>query len=536
MKRHHTDRGTSTLRACGEAYAVYDILAFRVLGEQASWGERADFALQRLQAEQNARRRHEGPVTLDAIYAEADFSMYTARANTAIMQMELQIEAEMQEDLPNGLTLKQSAWTAYERLLAQMPDHQQLQHPALLASISRAVLLQYGKTPENLFAADVIAPVVVSVVYDLMARAHARGIRKLFFLARDAHLMYQIAQVFRPLFPEMELTYLYVSRTSLYLPSLTTVDAAGLNEIYTTMRYAGFSVGAFLQKYAPGLDLRKEFHSMEEVCADVATYTLLQQYHQQQQQFIEEYFQQMGLAQQEETVGVVDYNASGQTLVCINRLLRHMHCKPCVGFSHGISEARLNYPDLTSELVESIVHSERVHGLYIRISATTCLFEDYCLLTDHGRTTHYGRDAQGRAVPLLEQEPEELRRRNSRLFALHTQICCRWADYYMKTGAYTTSDYNITCTQWLLLKFTRNPRPEYLRCFVGMKGDIAGMEAQTIIKRLTPKEIFQVLTAKTIEHGSWGWLRGSVVATYGNFGRFVIWSLGKMKQIFHRVS
>jgi hypothetical protein len=580
--------GTLLVRACGDETTVYDILALRVLGEESTTCERADFACRRVMANRSARDKYRRPISLEEIYDVADFTAQTSMSNIDIMQLELQIEFEMlvgvcrmrqvvastrqkvrkqggilqfvsDSYLPvefladilkregflddtdqvctsngDGPTLihgytyiHNHNFTAYQKKMASMPDYCQLQSPKLLASISRAVLMKNGCTSENLFTTDVIAPNVVSVVYELMERAHKRDVRKLFFLARDAKLMYEIASVFKPLFPEMELTYMYVSRTSLYFPSVPEVNVEWLNYIYSAMKYMGFSVNDFIKKYMPGLDVYKTFSTFEEVCVDSETLLKLKEYHTNQRQLMKEYFERIGLAQTTEKVGLVDYNASGKTVACINRILSQLSCNPALGFSYCAIDERLTCPDLT--ILETITYSERFYGLNNRILATIYIFEDYCLLTDHGRTSHYGRDASGKVVPILEDESPETKRYNARLFAIHAKLCKEWADLYMKSGAYKTSAYNITCAQWILMKFARNPRREYLKCLAGNHYDIGGMKINNIIKWLSFTELVRVMTIEDKENGSWGWLRGSVVFTFGNLGRFIIYTLGVIK-------
>jgi hypothetical protein len=150
---------------------------------------------------------------------------------------------------------------------------------------------------------------------------------------------------------------------------------------------------------------------------------------------------------------------------------------------------------------------------------------------------YYQRNADGEVAPVFEAESKEIKSRNSYLFALHTRICQQWARLFMQSGAYTYNDYNITCTQWQLMKFGRNPRREYLKCLLGSSYDLAGMETlnlkallgvdydlynnerMRLIKKVTLLDIYKMLR---YNHLDWNWGIGSMVLTFGNLGRAAI--------------
>jgi hypothetical protein len=176
-----------------------------------------------------------------------------------------------------------------------------------------------------------------------------------------------------------------------------------------------------VKKYLPGVQLQKEFADFEALCDDKESYELLRNYHTEQRTLMLEYFTRIGLASKTEEVGVVDYNTSGKTVGCINRILTQTGHRPTTGFFYNISSARLGCPDLAD--IESITRHERwCNSSYIRIMSLTYIFEDYCLLTDHGRTMYYQRNAEGEVAPVFEAESAEIKGRNSYLFALHTII------------------------------------------------------------------------------------------------------------------
>lgn len=57
-----------------------------------------------------------------------------------------------------------------------------------------------------------------------MNKAKNEKLERLYFLARDGYILLWIAKFFAKKYSGLDLRYLYVSRKSMYLPSLTSLD------------------------------------------------------------------------------------------------------------------------------------------------------------------------------------------------------------------------------------------------------------------------------------------------------------------------
>ncbi len=106
-------------------------------------------------------------------------------------------------------------YTPYQLSMRQQPSLQ-YQWGGMLAGISRSIAMQSERTAHNDFVLDIIAPLFVTFVYRVMANAEQHGIRNLYFCARDAYPLYRIALKMQSLFPKIHVSYLYISRKSLY--------------------------------------------------------------------------------------------------------------------------------------------------------------------------------------------------------------------------------------------------------------------------------------------------------------------------------
>jgi hypothetical protein len=77
--------------------------------------------------------------------------------------------------------------------------------------------------------AGVVAPMLTSFTLAVLLRARRQGIRRLYFLAREGQVLFEIAsKLVGTLSIEIDLRYLYVSRQSLNAASVDTIDEAHL--------------------------------------------------------------------------------------------------------------------------------------------------------------------------------------------------------------------------------------------------------------------------------------------------------------------
>ena len=106
----------------------------------------------------------------------------------------------------------------YEQLMLKNTDTLSSTDIQKLSSISRATRLSINDIPPHRFAADFIAPQMTTFVHHIFEDAIHRGLQHLYFIARDACILFQIAQHFTQRYPDISIHYLYASRQSLYEP------------------------------------------------------------------------------------------------------------------------------------------------------------------------------------------------------------------------------------------------------------------------------------------------------------------------------
>lgn len=87
---------------------------------------------------------------------------------------------------------------------------------SIAAGLSRSIYYSNLNNSHLLFVSDIIAPFYASWTYNIFRDANAKGIKRLYFCARDGYQQYKVAQVIQNrLFPNIKCSYLYISRESI---------------------------------------------------------------------------------------------------------------------------------------------------------------------------------------------------------------------------------------------------------------------------------------------------------------------------------
>lgn len=86
----------------------------------------------------------------------------------------------------------------------------------LWAGVCRKTRLENLSSEAASMAVDFIASCYIPFVIWVLRSAREKGIKKLFFLGRDGHIFYVIAKQFCYKYPEIEISYLKISRKAIY--------------------------------------------------------------------------------------------------------------------------------------------------------------------------------------------------------------------------------------------------------------------------------------------------------------------------------
>lgn len=416
--------------------------------------------------------------------------------------------------IPRRMGIKASlihhAYSVYERFLVRQdyfPGFFVNQH---LAGLSRAVRLAFPDEPRYAFAADLIAPLYVAFVYHVLRDAVSRGIRSLFFLARDGYILYRIAKELEGEFPGLRMKYLYVSRSSLYLPGLPAITPDSLSSLRKTM--FGFTdeteldiLGNFISSetwHEVECVIRSGGRKGEELFANPEVLAILSRYRDTQRDLILRYFIQEGLADPVHKTAVVDIRGTRSCQQAINAILRQGGFRPAEGYYLEVVDER-----------KPIQEAGDYHALYyaerMRLSSSLryisdelgSILEQYFSVSPHKRTIAYLED-DGRVRPVFENGEKEGDTRD--LMTCHEETVALFTHLFMRNYLYLHLPATLTLATQSLAYFSQRPVYSYLKALRAIRVNSKKGHYAYIIKRLSPME----LKRHTVN-----WRRGSVYFT-----------------------
>lgn len=283
-----------------------------------------------------------------------------------------------------------------------------IKYQSIIAGICRAIRLETPLTTHTNFVIDLVAPLYASFVYRILTDAHEQQVKKLFFCARDAYLIYLVALKYQHLFPSIEIEYLYISQQALYYGN-------PINRI--------------------------------------------------------EYFKQIGLASNTYKAAIVDIRSSGHTLVHINKELIVNGYLSVRGyyFEMFCNKGDMKYrpEDYYTEVhpgYQGLFESTR--GL------VKCwhLYEMFFSIHNFPRTIDY-EIKEGVCYPIFDEKEESERSMHSDSSLpnkqywqqVHSQIVLKFVDYLLLLGVHNKADLLFTKIAIpTICNFTSYPRKEYL--------------------------------------------------------------------------
>lgn len=384
--------------------------------------------------------------------------------------------------------------------------------PYRIAMLSKSIMAKYEKNFHVAFCADLIAPLFVSFVYRVMYNAKENNIKNIYFLARDSYKFHKIALSFQKLFPDITINYLYVSRRSLYFPFLSVVNADTILSILENVEeknlidifdelHVEFSLlnKIGISKEDSELPLCKDNISLfYKVFSDSIIIDAVSVQKDIQKELLFEYFKQSGLASFQKSA-IVDLRGSRTCHKMINRILSDYHYPNVYGYYFEVVENRLSIKEAGD--YDSVFYDENFRNDF-NINDYRNLYqvmEDYFALSNHRRTISYKKE-NGKVYPIFDSLENSL----SDISTIHLKILEDWVFYFEKEYFYLHNDRILENSLFLLLRFSNNPNPFYLRALNDVKDRSDGV---FMVKKMKLSDYFFVLKNRKVDRVSW--LRGT---------------------------
>lgn len=262
-------------------------------------------------------------------------------------------------------------------------------------------------------SANVIGPVLFGYVLWVVLEAQRRGLRRLYFLARDGQVLLLIAKrIVAWLGLPIDCVYLYASREALFLASITSLDETARSWLPEIM--SGKTVRAMLGRIdlepdevadrltGHGIDARdadrrldpgERARLIELFVTDDSLRDKLLSRAAARRVLLVDYLRQEGFGDGT-PLAIVDLGWKGRLQLALARTLQSepdlAGAVPLTGFYFGLSVAP---PDAGTLLT----YADVGRGM------NAVLLETFCA-ADHGSTKGYRRDASGRVEPVLVED------------------------------------------------------------------------------------------------------------------------------------
>jgi predicted HAD superfamily hydrolase len=321
---------------------------------------------------------------------------------------------------------RQTHLNRYEQMIAE-DEQLPLRFRSLLAGTSRLCRLHCPETDlhrQTIWntASNVIAPIFFGFVHWVLVEAQKQGIQRLYFMARDGHILYKIAQIIcRKWNYDIDCRYFYGSRQAFHFPSIQEIGETEFTWIFDTPQFFSVRVACDRVNLPPekisdiltshGFPPEKWDQNLTqaEVTALKAVF---------QEQFVVDlivnlaaayrekalaYFKQEGMGEGV-SFATVDTGWSGKSQRSLSKLLAAGNIYPSTGlrgFFFGLTGSVKAYS--TDHLIPYFLEPEELSERSILCDSQMI---ELFLSADHGSTVRYEKQEQS-YVPVLRSKSNE---------------------------------------------------------------------------------------------------------------------------------
>lgn len=348
-------------------------------------------------------------------------------------------------------------YSFYQKRLLLKDSSPSENYMARAVGVSRAISLSYSDDVRYKFASDFIAPIYVPFVYYILSDAVKRNMKRLYFMARDGYILYKIAQSMNYLFPSIEIRYLYVSRKSLYLPSLKDLSKDSLE---TLLLHDSNDIEGLYDNFQIDIDRKKyKLDSIDDILRNEDVFKLLKCRWEEQKENCLGYFKQERLASEFSDVAIVDIRGTRKCQRSINQILNSAGY--CNVFAYYLEADKNRIFPTPSDEYDAVFYGDYLQSKnYNNMSVTALLFEKYFCISNNKRTSGYIKN-RGKIKPEFD-EGELLPDYYNEIQQINECVCLLYTKYFMDNSLQKHSNVIMNYTLSVLSDFIRMPRREYL--------------------------------------------------------------------------
>ena len=375
-------------------------------------------------------------------------------------------------------------------------------------------------------SAGVMAPTLTGYVIWVLRRAQARALRRLYFMSRDGQILLEIARRVSPkLGIECELRYLYSSRQSWHLPSIITLDDAGLEWLFMKYDFLSiesllFRVGITPREVANELEIaafnasdwRRQLHAAEIerlktllLCGRIHEMILMRA--RAKRAILVGYLRQEGLLDGEPWA-LVDLGWNGRPQASLGEVLRSIGGAVPHGFYFALDSRPCSESAGTFEAYMFDQDNMQHHVALSEVNIYTVM--EIACSADHGTVDEFTQTGCSYR-PVLRSERNQLAIDWG--LRLMQQAICRFSDHLVLGSSLIDISADMRPTLVALLKaFWEHPTRLEVSVWGAFQfeSDQSGASVHQIVKPYTIAAIYKALLGQSIMPSSSFWQHGSI--------------------------
>lgn len=368
-------------------------------------------------------------------------------------------------------------------------------------------------------AIDLVASLYVPYVHWVLETARKNCVKKLFFLARDAHIFLEIAKQFSNQFPEIELKYLKLSRRSLYACAFYDVDDYEMKltigqciaqTARTAVEYIGMQWEDLSKKtrklYREETILTSSRKAMAfaRTLAENDKDVILRKSKEYRRVFLEYLKQENVLNSCSRATVDLGWIGSGRCL--LNHILRKENENTLISFYWGCNSGLIN-----GLHDDNIYVFQRQYDVSEKSQGAVLFLEQYASVNGNGTTVGY-KCNEGCIEP-VEKEANLVDVKLVSTNEISVSLAAREANHLLKSE-YALFDIFLCCGLKQLQKIQDNPSNDDLRFFSSIETESFGRK----VKLVQP-----LLFKNKVSLAIWGiaaipqWQTASIKLSFGRF-------------------
>lgn len=423
----------------------------------------------------------------------------------------------------------------------------------LMSGIARSLRIANKECQHSSMVLNTIAPLFVPFVSWILRDARQRGIRKLYFLARDGYILHEIAKELSVNYPEIELSYLYGSRRAFYSAGMKDCSRDEFRWVLSeavrkTPRQMMLRLNAdadMLQDAMAALEMDSSFLDqrmdavMYEQFLDVLTHPLcagkFQLHIDQQRALVRDYFKQEGLLDGQKC-GVVDIGWSRFCLHSMNAILGEHQA---FGYFFALLRERVNVQQLADST--AVFYPEE----FFQDNCNKDLLQDEVLMileqffAISGQQSTIGFERDGDRIKPVFEKKKPGRKDFSGYVDLHVRIVRMFAEEYAKLEPLVNDPETLirNCGYTSIKVMMTDPTMEEARLLADFNVDNGVNDEIPLVRKLGPLRMMKIVSEalRDVERNPlYVWTEGSLVYSWGDLGLRLLKTGRVLKEYFSR--